>query len=234
MATTFAGCRVRIRTRTAVGFVITLLGLNPPQASAAMVTIEFDLVKVSAKKDNNGDTILSAMAIGDGPFKDLHGAGSKDFLKLKADGTREQLNGFTSGGIVANHFEDRYFGSVAAPSGSILQNLSHVMVNPDLTSKEVPGTGITGFELKLAQPDQDDIAVAKGGNAFPSVSIAADKNSVTFSNGGIPNMPFPSDGGSGLFLWSLITPEGPQPKFPQVLFTKADIPPDPAGDFKDV
>jgi len=204
------------------------------------VTILFDKVKVTARAGAGADAgfiLYSAQPTGDGPYKTKNGAAAIDFFKQKPDQSMPMfLNGFTGAAIVANQFEFRYFGSVAADKGSILRNLTNIRFkNVAGETETVPGKAIEDFEIKLARPDLDKIVDAKGGNAFPTVSdITKDNKGVTFSGGNILNMDFPAVGGMGEFLWSIITPDAPQPKFPLVFFTEAKIPPDPAGDFKDM
>src|SRR5690349_4976058 len=112
--------------------LVILGGFYPCQAFAGMVTISFDLVKVSARAGPvAGEVILSVEALGDGPFKTKNGAGPFDFLDIKPNGNRVPLNNFTNGAIVANQFQPRYFGSVAAAKGAILRNLSNIRVNAD-------------------------------------------------------------------------------------------------------
>lgn len=207
-------------------------------AVAADITIKFDKVKVTAAAGTGAAkdfTIYSAEALADGPFKTTNGAGPLPFLAI-GPGGRTYAPGFTGATIFANQWEFRYFGSVEAPKGSILVNGTDSLFNstPDTVGykiDKVDPKDVGGFEIKLAQPDKDDIKVAEGGNAFKTVKIADDKNSVSFSEGLIKPIAFPAVGASGEFLWSVMT-TGDQPKFPQVMFTDPKIPPDPAGEFK--
>lgn len=209
-------------------------------ALAADITIQFDKVKVTAAAGagaNAGFTVYSVESLADGPFKTKNGAGPLEFLRVGAAG-RNYLNGFTGATVLANQWEYRYFGSVEAPKGSILVNGTDNLVKASTNAQgytidTVAGKDIGGFEIKLAQPDKDDIKVAEGGNAFKKATIAADKNSASFSDGLIKQSAFPAVGATGEFLWSLMS-EAPQPKFPQVMFTEPKIPPDATGEFKDI
>jgi hypothetical protein len=226
------------RSLAAKVLLITLIGFLPSQSFASSVTIQFDTVKVTGKAGAGADTgfvIYSVEPIGNGPYKDKNGAAAIDFFKQKPDGSSPSfLNGFTGAGIFDNQFEFRYFGSIAAAKGSVLRNLTNIRIKPDGSSEAAAGNAIDGFEIKLAQPTQDNIDAASGGNAFPNTVIAADKKSVKFSGGRFPVGGFPAAGASGNFLWSFITPAGDQPKFPQVFSTVPVIPPDPTGDFKKI
>lgn len=216
--------------------IATLTVFASSQSFAAQITIQFDLVKVTARAGAGADagfTIYSAESIGSGPYLTKNGCCAIDFFKQSAD-ARMSLNGFATGGIVANQFDFRYFGSVAAASGSVLRNLSNLRIKPDGSSENVAGRTIGDFEIKLAQPTQDSIQTAEGGNAFSMVTVAADKKSVVFEKGNIPVGDFPAAGNMGAFLWSFISPEGEQPKFPDVFFTDPIIPPDPTGAFKNI
>lgn len=236
-------------TLTAKVLLAALVGLAGSQAHAVAVTILFDLVKVTTAAGAGADAgfnLYSVKPIGDGPYKTKDGAAELVFFKQKPNGDmRTFLNGFTGAGIFANQFDLRYFGSVSAPKGSILRNFTNVKFipkadPPGFDTQAVAGKAISGFKIKVAQPTQDNIATADGGNAFPTVAPADDKagnktrREVTFSGGNIPVGDFPTVGNSGNFLWSFISPTGDQPKFPQVMFTDPTIPPDPAGEFKNI
>jgi hypothetical protein len=210
-------------------------------AAVIAVTVQFDLVKVTASFDaGTGFNIYTASPVGDGPYKTKDGAAPIAFFQRKPDGTMPSfINGFTGASIVNNFFQFRYFGSVAAAKGSILRNGTNREIVPSTEEpgydvKAAAGKAISGFVIKLAQPTLYEIVSADGGNAFKNVDIAANKSMVTFSGGNIPVANFPAVGASADFLWSFITPVGPQPKFPAGVFTDPVIPPDPAGEFKDV
>lgn len=219
----------------AFGVLLSMSALD--QAVADDITIMFDKVKVTAAVGmgaNAGYTVYSVQAIDDGPFKTRNGGGPFEFLRMNDTG-RDYLNGYTGATIVANQFDWRYFGSVAATKGSIFTNGTNALFKPmadppGFKIETVVGKDIGGFEVKLAQPDKDTIKVAEGGNAF-KVTIADDKKSATFKDGLLKVAGLPVSGGMGEYLWSFIT-EAPQPKFPQVMFTEGAVPPDPAGDFK--
>ncbi len=223
--------------------LVALISFTSSKSFAESVKIQFDLVKVTARAGAGADAgfnIYSAMPVGDGPYKTMDGNAAIDFFKQKPNGDIPTfLDGFTGAGIFANQFDSRYFGSVAAPKGSILRNFTDTKFTPQVAppgykTEMVAGKSIGGFEIKVAQPTQDNIDAANGGNAFPNTVIAGDKKSVTFSGGDIPVSNFPTVGNSGNFLWSFISPAGDQPKFPQVMFTNPVIPPDPAGEFKNI
>lgn len=225
---------------------VALIGCVPSMSFAVSVTIQFDLVKVTTKAGAGADAgfnLYSVMPIGNDankPYQMKNGAAEINFFKQKPDGSMPMfLNGFTGAGVFANQFDLRYFGSVAAPKGSILRNFTNTKFipkagPPGFDTQAVAGKSIGGFEIMVAQPTQDDIDTANGGNAFPNAPIAANKKSVTFSGGDIPVGDFPAVGAMGNFLWSFISPGGDQPKFPQVMFTNPVIPPDPTGDFKNI
>lgn len=223
--------------------LVVLVSYAPGKSFAESVKIQFDLVKVTARAGAGADAgfnLYSATPVGDGPYKTMDGDAAIDFFKQKPNGDMPTfLNGFTGAGVFANQFDSRYFGSVAAPKGSVLRNFTDTKFTPQVAApgyktEMVAGKSIGGFEIKVAQPTQDSIDTASGGNAFPNTAIAADKKSVTFSGGDILVGNFPTAGNSGNFLWSFISPAGDQPKFPQVMFTTPVIPPDPAGEFKNI
>jgi hypothetical protein len=208
-------------------------------ASAAPIsttnfTIDFDLVKVTARAGPAGSTILSATALGNGPFATVNGLGPVDFDSFDSQGNETNLDGITTGQIVANFLSPRYFGSDAAPNGSIILNLTQFQFASDGTVEPGPGVDIGGFQISLTQPTIDNIVAADGGNAFSSVSFSSDKKNVTFSGGDIPDILYPAPGGAGDFLWSAITAAAQPPASLDVYFTTPTIPPDPNGEFADV
>ena len=210
----------------------------PAAVSAAPIadtnfTIDFDLVKVTSRNGPGGSTILSATALGNGPFATANGLGPIDFDSLDSQGNETHLGGIDTGLFVANYLSPRYFGSDAAPNGAIIENLTSFQFTSGGNVDQVPGVNIGGFQIWLAQPTIDNIAVADGGNAFNSVSFSGDKKSVIFSGGDIRNIFFPAPGETGDFLWSAIT-AAPQPPFPDVFFATPTIPPDPNGEFADL
>ena len=212
---------------------------EPAAASAAPIedanyTFDFDLVKVTARAGPAGSTILSATALGNGPFATVNGLGPVDFDSFDSQGNETNLDGITTGQIVANFLSPRYFGSDAAPNGSIIQNLTQFQFASDGTVEPGPGVDIGGFQISLAQPTIDNIAAADGGNAFNSVSFSSDKKSVTFSGGDIADILYPVPGETGEFLWSAITAAPQPPSSLDVYFTTPTIPPDPNGEFADV
>jgi hypothetical protein len=222
-----------------LALLLILCAQSKSFAATISVTIQFDLVKVTTSMAG-GFLVYTASPVGDGPYKTKDGADPLEFFKQKPDGSDAMfLNGFTGASIVNNALEFRYFGSVAAAKGSILRNATNRKIvssteAPGFKVDTVPGSTITGFVIKLAQPTKYDIDSADGGNAFKKPDIAANKSMVTFSGGSLPVANFPALGDSADYLWSFITPVGPQPKFPAGLFTDPIIPPDPVGDFKDL
>jgi hypothetical protein len=194
-------------------------------------TIDFDLVKVTARNGPNGSTILSATAIGNGPFETENGPRPIDFDSIDAEGNETNLNGITTGQIVANYLSPRYFGSDAAPNGSIILNITNFQFTSGSNFTQIPGVSIGGFQIWVAQPTLDSITAADGGNAFGSTSISNDQKTVLFSGGDIPNILYPAPGETGDFLWSAITPATPQPPSSDVYYTTPTIPPDPSGEF---
>jgi hypothetical protein len=220
-----------------VAFAAFIAEAGMPAAASAVpiegqnYTIDFDLVKVMARDGPNGSKILSASALGAGPFETENGAGPIDFDSIDTQGNETNLNGITTGQIVANYLSPRYFGSDAAPNGSILLNITNFKFTSGSSFIQIPGVSIGGFQVWVAQPTVDNITAADGGNAFSSTSISSDQKTVLFAGGDIPNMLYPAAGGTGEFLWSAITPETPQPPTSDVYFTTPTIPPDPSGEF---
>jgi len=197
-------------------------------AKKIAVTIEFDLVTVNTNAAGN---VRTAEPKGKGPYQTKNGMAAKEFWKLGMG----FVNNFTSGPLLANDFTRRYFGSVAAASGSILINRTNFAF--DATGAAVApapkGKDITEINIELAKPNDYEITRADGGQAFTCV-IAPNKDSAKCTGGKIPfvNGEFPAAGKSGDFLWSIISPEGPQPKFPNWIGVPPKIPPE--GDFKSV
>jgi hypothetical protein len=233
-------CAARGPLATKMLLVALVVCCAPARSFAGSVTILFDLVKVTTTFDSaTGFNLYTASPVGKGPYETKDGDTPIKFFQQKPNGAMPMfLNGFTGAGIVANQFDFRYFGSVAASKGSILRNFTNIEYEPQAAPpgysvKMVTGHAIAGFVIKLAQPTQDDVDAADGGNAFKA-KIAADKKSVTFSDGNIPVANFPAVGSSADYLWSFISPVGDQPKFPAVMFTTPTIPPDPTGEFKNV
>lgn len=202
----------------AFGLSILPAGGIASSAFAAPIafTVNFDLVKVT-----NEAGVFSATGVGPGPFETQNGVGPVDFA----------VSDF--GQIVSNYLSPRYFGSDAAPKGSLLLNLTNFKWNG---SGFVPVTGVTigGFVVEVARPMTDSILSADGGLAFPHFSISSDAKAVTFSGGDIPNAPPPKPGQTEELVWSSITPKAPQPPSSNVYLTNPTIPPDPNGEFANI
>jgi hypothetical protein len=115
-----------VRRLTTATAVLAIATIAPAVCRAALVTIQFDRVKVTTTEGAGSDAgflVYTVEPTGDGPYKTKNGDTAKKFFRRKADGTQpSQFNGFTNGGIIDNQFEFRYFGSVAAASGSILRH----------------------------------------------------------------------------------------------------------------
>jgi hypothetical protein len=203
----------------------------PASAQPIDFTVDFDLVNVSAANGPNGSLLLYATGIGSGPFEAVNGTGPVLFDSIDSQGNETNLNGITTGQIVANYLQPRYFGSDASSNGSIIENLTNFKFIGGANYIQVPGATIGGFQVSVAQPATDSIVSADGGNAFTSTSISSNGKTVTFSGGNIANLFYPLPGDTGDFLWSAITPQAPQPPSSDVYYTSPTIPPDPNGEF---
>ncbi len=203
----------------------------PASAQPIDFTVDFDLVSVSAASGPNGTLLLYATGIGSGPFETVNGTGPVLFDSIDSQGNETNLNGITTGQIVANYLQPRYFGSDATSNGSIIENLTNFKFIGGANYTQVPGVTIGGFQISVAQPATDSIVSANGGNAFTSASISSNGETVTFSGGDIANLTYPLPGDTGDFLWSAINPQAPQPPSSDVYYTSPTIPPDPNGEF---
>jgi hypothetical protein len=195
--------------------------------------IDFDLVKVTARTGSDGSTILSASALGNGPFATLNGFSPVDFDSFDSQGNETNLNGLSTGQIFANYLSPRYFGSDAEPKGAILLNLTNFNFTSASDVEQVAGVSIGGFQIWVAQPAFDNIGAVDGGNAFSLVSVAGDQKSVLFAGANIANTLFPAPGETEEMLWSAFT-GAPQPPSADVFFVTPMIPPDPNGEFADM
>lgn len=113
-----------------IAVTAALLPAASRAANPQPVSILFDLVKVTGAAwagqigGVNITEALSVQSIGAGPFQTTDGKGPLNFLNILANGDEDFVTEFTGAGIVANQFNLRYFGSVAAAKGSILRNVT--------------------------------------------------------------------------------------------------------------